>query len=158
MKYLKVRRKADKLLGNIDSQFHCIPHLRLQVSTLYCIFHFLLKLIMFTTSHLHIHLFSYLSCSMWNPQNSSINIISELDRNTEYQPQIRTFKSESNVCCDPLIIQWTLRFTDCAQYPHISAYHASPLLINPSSFYFSSLFLFFYAKFPSSNWVEMLRF
>lgn len=44
------------------------------------------NLLMFTTSHLHTHLFSYLSCSRWNPQNSSVNITRELDRNTEYQP------------------------------------------------------------------------
>lgn len=155
---LTLRRITDKLLWNIDSQFYCIPDLRLQISTLSCIFHFLLKLINVyhispTYTPVLFSLLFYVESSKQQHQHHQ-----GTDRNTEYQPQIRTFKSESNVYCDPLIIQWTLRFTDCAQYPHISAYHASPLFINPSSFHFSSLFLFFYAKFPSSNWVEMLRF
>lgn len=104
---------------------------------------------MFAVFHLDTYLFSYLCDSKCNPQTSSIGGTRELDRNTEYLPQIRTLfffqirthKSESNVYHYPLVIQGRLRFSQCSKsysYLHISAYQASLLFINPCSFYFSS--------------------
>lgn len=79
---------------------------------------------MFAVFHLDTYLFSYLCDSKCNPQTRSTGITRELDRNTEYQPQIRTLffffqirthKSESNVYHYPLVIQGRLRFSDSAR-------------------------------------------